>query len=79
MKVENVGRIIGISDLNVRVVLLENDVKIGDILSCDLNGEQRRFEVVEIDANIATTIPFETVIGLKKGIELDLVERRSFN
>lgn len=70
---ENVGRIIGISDLNVKVILLEDNVKIGDILSCELNKKIHRFEVVEIDNNIATTIPFESVIGLKKGIELDLI------
>ena len=76
---ESVGRIIGISDLNVKVILLEDNIKIGDILSCEENGKIYRFEVVEINANIATTIPFESVIGLKKGIALDLVEGRSFN
>ena len=79
MKLENVGRIIGISDLNVRVVLLEDNIRIGDILSCEVDGRFHRFEIVEIDSNIATTIPFETVIGLKKGITLDLVERRTIN
>lgn len=69
---ESVGRIIGISDLNVRVVLLENEVKIGDILECKVGKKLHRFEVVEIDSNVATTIPFESVIGLKKGMELDL-------
>ena len=71
---ESVGRIIGVSDLNVRVILLEKEVKIGDILSCKVGKKLHRFEVVEIDSNIAVTIPFESVIGLKKGIELELVK-----
>lgn len=71
---ESVGRIIGVSDLNIKVLLLENDIKIGDILQCKLGEKNHRFEVVEIDSNIATTIPFESVVGLKKGIELELVK-----
>lgn len=71
---ESVGRIIGVSDLNIKVLLLENDIKIGDILQCKLEDKIHRFEVVEIDSNIATTIPFESVVGLKKGIELELVK-----
>ena len=71
---ENVGRIIGISDLNVKVILLENNIKIGDILICETNEKKHRFEVVEIDSNIATTIPFESVVGLKKGLQLDTIE-----
>jgi len=71
---ESIGKIIGVSDLNVKVILLENNIKIGDILSCTLNDKIYRFEVVEIDSNIATTIPFESVIGLKKGIDLELIE-----
>ncbi len=67
---ESVGKIIGVSDLNVKVILLENNVKIGDILECKVNDKPRRFEIVEIDSNVATTIPFESVIGLKKGLEL---------
>lgn len=79
MKVENVGRIIGISDLNVKVVLLEDNMKIGDILSCKVDDKLHRFEIVEIDSNIATAVPFETVIGLKKGLQLDSIERRPFH
>ena len=71
---ENVGKIIGISDLNIKVVLLENTVKIGDILECNVDGNVHRFEVVEIDSNVATTIPFESVVGLKKGLDLYSIE-----
>ena len=71
---ESVGRIIGISELNVKVLLYSNNVKIRDILKCELVNDIRKFEVVEIENNIAKTIPFERVIGLKKGIEVNLEE-----
>ena len=71
---ESVGRIIGISELNVKVLLYSNNVKIRDILKCELANDIRKFEVVEIENNIAKTIPFERVIGLKKGIEVNLEE-----
>lgn len=67
---KTIGKIIAISDLNVKVLLFSNDIKIDDILFATINGEERSFEVVEINDMIATTIPFERVVGLKKGIEL---------
>ncbi len=71
---KKVGIIVSISDLNVKVLLEDNDVKIKDILYTNYKGEERTFEVVEINDMIATTIPFESVIGLKKGIELSKKE-----
>ncbi len=65
-----VGVIVAISDLNIKVLLDSSDIKVKDILYADINGEERTFEVVEIKEMIATTIPFESVIGLKKGIPL---------
>ena len=38
-----------------------------------------RFEIVEMDASIALAIPFESVHGVKKGIDLYLAERRITN
>jgi len=67
---DTVGVIVSISDLNVKVLLEDNNVEINDILYTDFNGETYSFEVVEINDMIATTIPFESVIGLKKGISL---------
>lgn len=69
-KDNTVGIIVAISDLNVKVLLEKNDIKIKDILYINFNGEERSFEVVEINDLIATTIPFESVNGLKKGIKL---------
>lgn len=64
------GVITSISDLNVKALLTDNDLNINDILYTVINGEERSFEIVEINEMVATTIPFENVIGLKKGIEL---------
>ena len=70
-----VGKIIAISDLNVRVLLFDNKVQLKDILSyTDETGNKHRFEVIQIDESIATTIPFENVMGLKKGLDLELEE-----
>ena len=70
MEGNKVGTIIGISDLNVKILLNTDDVKINDILYYrdEANRLIRRFEIVEIDSNIAFAIPFESVYGLKKGV-----------
>lgn len=75
MKNNKVGKIIGVSDLNVRVLLGDEPIKISDVLFYkDENDINHRFEVVEIDSNIARAIPFENVQGVKKGIELELLQ-----
>jgi len=72
---ESVAKIIEISELNIKVLLINNKVKIKDILTYKQDdGTKHRFEVVEIDSNIAYTIPFESVNGLKKGLNLELEE-----
>lgn len=74
MESNKVGKIIGVSDLNVKVLLETDAIKIKDILCFkDEKDEIHRFEVVEIDSNIAMAIPFESVNGVKKGIDLELV------
>ena len=64
---EVIGRIIGISELNVKVLLFNESVKLNDILTYEDEDGIRKFEVVQIDNNVASTVPFERVIGLKKG------------
>lgn len=66
-----VGKIIAISQLNVQVLLSDSSVKIKDILKTQINNKNYRFEVAEINNGIATTIPFYSVNGLSKGIELE--------
>lgn len=67
----SVGKIVSVSDLNVKVLLSNNDVEIKDILYYqDENKYTHRFEVVEMDYNMALAIPFESVNGVRKGIDL---------
>lgn len=66
-----IGKIISISDINVKVYIeKQNDLSVGDILYAMVDNKKLKFEVVEIENFIATTIPFYSVIGLKKGIEV---------
>ena len=65
-----VGKLITISDLSVQILLAQNDIKINDVLKLDSKYGNKKFEVVEINDNIATAIPFSSVIGLHKGIEV---------
>ena len=70
-----VGRIIAISELNVKVLLSkEKEVKLKDILVYKGSEKPRKFEVVQINSNIAYCIPFERVNGLKKGMEVEKEE-----
>ncbi len=69
-----IGKIISISELNVKIFLYDDKkVEIKDILSASLDNKVYRFEVVSIDDNIITTIPFDSVIGLRKGIEVSAI------
>ena len=73
MEGNSIGKIIGVSDLNIKVLLNNNDVKIKDILYYeDEENKTHRFEIVEINSDMATCIPFESVHGVKKGIDLSL-------
>lgn len=64
------GKIISVSDINVGIYVSDTSkVKIGDILYTD----KHQFEVVEIKNNIVTTIPLTSVIGLKRGLEVKML------
>lgn len=68
-----IGTVIGISDLNVKVLLNNpNCVLVGDILTIDYMNQEHKFEVMEVNGNIAKTIPFDSVIYLKKGLPVSL-------
>ena len=66
-----IGKIISISELNVKI-FLEEDIKveIKEILEATCNDNIYKFEVVSIDENVVTTIPFDGVIGLKRGVDV---------
>lgn len=66
-----IGKIISISELNVKIFLKDDiQLKIRDILKTTKDDQEYKFEVVSIDENIVTTIPFDSVIGLKKGLDV---------
>ena len=70
------GKIISISELNVKIFLYDGKkVNIKDVLIAVIKNKKYRFEVVSIDDNIITTIPFDSVIGLKKGIEVKKIAK----
>ena len=65
-----VGKILTISELNVQVLLNGEKVKYHDILYTNIKGREILFEVTEEDGNIVSAVPFQNVIGLKKGLEV---------
>ena len=64
-----VGKIISIFDISVEVILSDDSVKIGDILTLN-DDESYSFEVVAINNISATCISLGSTRGLKKGSEV---------
>ena len=72
-----VGSIVAISDLKVKVLLDKADsVVVGDVLEAVHNNQKYVFEIVEINENIASVIPFDNVMFLKKGIPVSKSEKK---
>ena len=65
-----VGKILTISELNVQILLNGEKVKYHDILCTNIKGKEILFEVTEEDGNVVSAVPFQSVIGLKKGLEV---------
>ena len=66
-----IGEIIAISDINIKVFIKDtNKVRLNDILFVIKDSKEFRMEVAEIDSKIITCIPFESVIGLSKGLKV---------
>lgn len=65
-----VGKIISVSELNVQILLNGEKVKFHDILAATNKGKTTYFEVTEEDGNVVSAIPFQNVIGLKKGMDV---------
>ena len=65
-----IGKIVFVSELNVQILLNGEKVKFHDVLEAKVKGKTYYFEVTEEDGNIVSAIPFQSVIGLKKGIEV---------
>lgn len=69
-----IGKIISLSELNIGILKYDVDVNINDILYLEENGTRYKFEVSKIDGNVVYAIPFYSVIGLRKGMEVALEE-----
>ena len=66
------NKIISVSDINVKIFSDDpKDLNIGEILVTKVNDKYYEFEVIEIANNIVTTIPLSSVIGLKRGLEVN--------
>ncbi len=66
-----VGKIISISDINVKIFFdIMSDIKLNDILIASNGEKSYKFEVVELSGNIVTAIPLSSVIGLKRGLNV---------
>ena len=65
-----IGKIVFVSELNVQILLNGEKVKFHDVLEAKVKGKTYHFEVTEEDGNIVSAIPFQSVIGLKKGVEV---------
>ncbi len=65
-----IGKIVFVSELNVQILLNGEKVKFHDVLEAKVKGKTYHFEVTEEDVNIVSAIPFQSVIGLKKGVEV---------
>ncbi len=65
-----VGRIIAISELNVTVLINEQKIKYRDILYAMNKGKKIQFEVTEEDGKVVSAIPFQSVVGLRKGLDV---------
>ena len=64
------GKIISVSELNVQVLINDEKIKYRDILYTESKGRRIEFEVVEEDGNVISAIPFQNVVGLKKGLDV---------
>ena len=69
-----VGKIISISELSVKVLLIDRNIKLKDILYCNFNEKVYQFEVIEINEDSANLLPFGKVNGLRKGLDVELQE-----
>ncbi len=65
------GKIISVSELNVEILLNNTPVKKRDVLCIGSGPDRRRFEVAEVDGSVATAVPFDSVFGLRKGMEVE--------
>jgi F-type H+-transporting ATPase subunit beta len=67
-----VGKLITISNMRVEILLEYREIKFRDIVSVKAGELEHRFEIVRVSGSIALAIPFDNVIGLKRGLDVYL-------
>lgn len=71
---EAVGKVISVSELNVRILVEEGKIHFQNVLYANVRQKRICFEVAEEDGNVVSAIPLQSVIGLKKGTEVYRLE-----
>jgi len=69
-----IGKIISVSNMRAEILLDNPKIKLRDIVSAGCNGKLLSFEIARITGNVAMAIPFENVIGLRRGTDVYLEE-----
>ncbi|MCR5830430.1 MAG: F0F1 ATP synthase subunit beta [Lachnospiraceae bacterium] len=70
----SLGRIIAVSSMRVEILLNETDVRVKDIVETVGSEHKNRFEIAQIAGNLAIAVPFDSVIGLTRGVEVERVD-----
>ncbi len=60
--------------MRVEILLNETDVRVKDIVETVGSEHKNRFEIAQIAGNLAIAVPFDSVIGLTRGVEVARVE-----
>lgn len=71
---ELIGKVITVSELNVRILVEEGKIHFRDVLYANVRGKRVCFEVAEEDGNVVSAIPLHNIMGLKKGTEVYKLE-----
>lgn len=66
----SIGKIISVSEMNVRILSIDANVKVKELLAAKTRNGEIKLEVAEVDKNIITTIPLQSVIGLRSGLDV---------
>lgn len=67
-----IGKLVSISNMRVDILLDDCKIKPRDIVVANYKGNEYRFEINSVQGNIAVAIPFDSVNGLKRGIDVEL-------
>ncbi len=60
--------------MRVEILLDKTDVRVKDIVETVGSDHKNRFEIAQIEGNLAIAVPFDSVIGLTRGVEVDRVD-----